>query len=77
MILQEMPVYKYKTFSDARRALWKFSPDEAYFKQVEELWETANKLNPIKYPRGIFKFKTISEANEHRRRFEIFYSKKS
>ena len=71
-----MPVYKYKNFSQARKALWTFYPDKAYFKQVEDLWKTANKLSPIRYPQGIFKFKNISEANEHRRQYEIYHSKK-
>ncbi len=66
-----MPVQKFKTFEDAREALWNFHPDEAYYKQVAELWNTADKISPIKYPRGIFKFKTIEDANKHRRDIEI------
>ena len=71
-----MPVYKYKTFEEAERALWNFHPDKAYYKRVAELWEFANKLNPITYPKGIFKFKTIEEANKHRDEFEIEWAKK-
>jgi len=71
-----MPVYKYKTFEEAEQALWNYHPDEAYYKRVAELWEFANKLNPITYPKGIFKFKTIEEANKHRDKFEIEWAKK-
>lgn len=70
-----MPVYKYKTFEEAERALWNFHPDEAYFKQVADLWEFANALNPIRYPCGIFKFKTIEEANKHRDDIELAHAK--
>lgn len=70
-----MPVYKYKTFEEAERALWNFHPDEAYFKQVSDLWEFANTLNPIRYPRGIFKFKNIEEANKHRDDIELAHAK--
>jgi hypothetical protein len=71
-----MPVYKYKTFEKARRALWNFSPDELYFKQVVELWETADKLAPITYPRGVFKFKSVNEADKHRKEWEIGQAKR-
>ena len=70
-----MPIYKYKTFKEAERALWNFHPDEAYYEKVAELWNFANKLSPIIYPKGIFKFKNIEEANKHREKFELDYAK--
>ncbi|MCI0515964.1 hypothetical protein L0128_22345 [candidate division KSB1 bacterium] len=70
-----MPVYKYKTFEEAERALWNFFPDEAYYDRVAELWEFANQLSPITYPRGIFKFRTIAEANQHREAFELAHAR--
>lgn len=71
-----MPVYKYKTFEEAERALWNFHADEAHFKRVAELWDFADRLNPITYPPGIFKFKTIEEANRHREGIELAHAKK-
>ena len=71
-----MPIYKFKSFEAAERALWNFHPDEAYFDRVAELWEFANELNPISYPRGIFKFQNIEQANEHREKFELAHAKK-
>lgn len=70
-----MPIYKYKSFEEAERALWNFHPDEAYYEKVAELWEFANKLSPINCPQGIFKFKSIEEANKHREEFELDYAK--
>lgn len=70
-----MPVYKYKSFEEARRALWNFNPDTAYFKQVAELWDTANKFCPISYPKGVFKYKSINEANKQRKKWEIAHAK--
>ena len=69
-----MSLYKYKTFEEAEKALWNFHPDENYFKEVEELWEFANELSPIKYPSGIFKFHNIEEANKHRDQIEFEYA---
>jgi len=71
-----MPVYKYKTFDGADRVLWNFHPDEAYYKQVAALWRFANHLSPITYPRGIFKFRSIEEANKHRDEFELAHAKR-
>lgn len=71
-----MPIYKYKTFEEAERALWHFSPGKQYYEQIAEFWEFANELNPIVYPRGVFKFKTIKEANKHRLKIEILHAKK-
>jgi hypothetical protein len=65
-----MPVQKFKTFEDAEKALVINEPNEAYFRRVAQLFEFANKLNPIKWPKGIFKFKTIEEANRHREEIE-------
>jgi len=48
-----MPVFKYKTFEGAEKALWNPAPDERYFKRIADLWEFANRINPISYPRGI------------------------
>jgi len=70
-----MPVFKYKTFEDAEKALWNLAPDERYFERIADLWEFANRINPISYPKGIFKFKTIEEANRHREEIEIAHAK--
>jgi len=60
-----MPVYKYKTFEEAeKKALWNFKPDEAYFERVIKLFDLAQRLNPVRYPRGVFKYRTLEEANK-------------
>lgn len=66
-----MPVYKYKTFDDADKALWNFNPDKEYYKRVEELFEFADKLSNIKYSKGVFKFKTFEEVNRHRDKIDL------
>lgn len=71
-----MPVYKYRTFEEAERALWNFNPDEAYFKRVADLWAFADQLNPIIYSKGIFKFRNLEEANKQRYELELVHAKK-
>lgn len=70
-----MPVYKYKTFAKAERAFWNYNLDEAYFKRVAELWTFANKLSSIAYPRGIFKYRSIEEANKQREEWELAFAR--
>jgi len=56
-----MPVYRFKSFEKARRALWVFEPDAEYYKRVEEFLETAYNLAKPVYPKGIFKYKSIDD----------------
>lgn len=60
----KMPVFKFKTFEKAEKALWNFHPDEAYFLRIIKLFEFAQRLNPVCYPRGIFKYRSIEDANK-------------
>jgi len=70
-----MPVYKYTSFEKAKRALWNFHPDRTYFEQVAELWNLADNIAPISYPQGIFRYRTIEEANRQREEWEIAHAK--
>jgi len=66
-----MPISKYKTSEQAETALWNFHPDATYYKKIAELWEFANQLNPVRCPQGVFKFRTIEEANADREAWEL------
>ena len=59
-----MPIEKFKTFEAARKALWCFEPDEEYYRKVSDHWILARKLYKKNYPRGVFKYRSISEADE-------------
>jgi hypothetical protein len=71
-----MPVFKYKTFMEARKALWNLRPDENYYKELEQLWETADRLCPIRYPSGVFKYRDISKANKQKQEWDIAHGKR-
>jgi hypothetical protein len=70
-----MPVERFRTFEEAKEALWNFKPDATYFKQLAELWNTANRLCPISYPKGVFRYKSIDEANKQRKQWELEHAK--
>ena len=61
-----MPVQKFKTYNEAREALWCFSPDADYYHRLKDFWATVALLHPRPaFPQGITKFKTVAEANQH------------
>ncbi len=57
-----MPVYKYKTFQEAKDAQIVREPDGDYYKMLSGFYETFGKIFKLKFPHGIYKFKTIEEA---------------
>lgn len=73
-----MPVFKYKTFEEAERGLWNFHPDEKYLEGVALFWNFANSISKINYPRGVFKYKDIKQADKQMNllRFDCLKNKK-
>ncbi len=57
-----MPVYPFKSFDEAQKALWNFNPDDAYYRRVAQLFELAFRLSPPRCRRGVFPFRSIEEA---------------
>lgn len=66
-----MPVYKYKTFEEARLGLRCKEPDRAYLRELNSLFALADGLSPSKYPSGVFKYRTIEEANKQRHEWDL------
>jgi len=66
-----MAVYKYKTFEQARQGLWCKEPDGTYFRALNSLFALADGLSPSKYPSGVFKYRTIEEANKQRQEWDM------
>ena len=64
-----MPVQKFRNPEEAERALWCDEPDEAYLERLGRWWKTARALNPRKFPSGVFKYRSIEEANADRERW--------
>jgi hypothetical protein len=61
-----MPVQKFKTFEEAERALWNFNPDSDYYKKLREFYKLFSRLSKFSYPKGVFKFHSLEEAEEHK-----------
>ena len=54
-----MPVQKFRTFEEARRALWTAAGDPTIFERMRRLGELAH---PHPGRRGVFRYRTIEEA---------------
>lgn len=64
-----MPVWKFRTFEEAERALWTTSDDPALPRRIRALWRRSL-AGPLSGPRGVLKYRTIEEANADRDRWE-------
>ena len=57
-------IQRFKTFEEADKAAWCFDPDATYWQRVAELWKFADHLLRRRYPKGVFRYHTIEEANK-------------
>lgn len=63
-----MPVYRFRAFEDARRALWTAVGDPALPDRIRRLWRFSARLASPCARRGVQRFRTIEDANAERDR---------
>ena len=61
-----MAVQKFKSFEEAEKALLNFNPDSEYYKNVRVFYKLFSKLSKFSYPKGVYKFRSLEEADEHK-----------
>ncbi len=70
-----MSVQKFKSLDEASKALWKFNPSEIrrskkssgdYYKKVSNLYKLFARLSKFSATHGVFKFRSLEAAAEHR-----------
>jgi hypothetical protein len=66
-----MSLEKFHSFEEAEQALICRRPNRAYFERLIELYELWDRLVPSPCPHGIFKYRTIEEADEEGRRWQV------
>ena len=72
-----MPVQRFRSFEEAREALWGDPGDPEYLRQISWLWAFADRLYPRRFPRGVYRYTSIEEANRHREAWEIAGARRS
>ncbi|GMU85953.1 MAG: hypothetical protein AMXMBFR48_11950 [Ignavibacteriales bacterium] len=68
-------IKKFKTFEEARRDLWVEKPDAEYYKRLDSFYFMAYKMLDMRsgYEPGVYKFKTIEEADKDRKEKRMAY----
>ena len=61
-----MPVYRYRNFEEARRALWTRSDAPDLADRIRRLWLFSARICPRRHLPGVTKFRSIEEANRDR-----------
>lgn len=68
-----MPIEKFRSIeemNEADRRRLQEPAGEDLWKRIDRVWRRASLLRRHNYPRGVFKFRSIEEAQEARRRVE-------
>jgi hypothetical protein len=63
-----MPVQKFRRVEDMPPVPWCESLDEECLRRIAKLWSRASAFSAMVYPRGVFKFKSLEEAQQARER---------
>lgn len=75
-MIKKMPVQNFKTFGEAEKALWNFSPDATYFEQLSGIYKLGNTLNDYRCPQGVFKYNSIEEAQQQNKEWQMAHAVK-
>lgn len=65
-----MPVQKFRTLQEAEEALWCTDPDDDYLERQARWWAIVRQMEKRSFPTGVFKYRSIEEADEDRERWE-------
>ena len=58
-----MPVQKFHSFEAAADALWADPHDPRHWAAIRQVWALADRLSPQRFPSGVFKHRSIEDAN--------------
>ena len=61
-----MPVRRLRTLEEAEQAVWMASDDPLLWPTIVEVWESAERMSPRRYPPGVRKFRSIEALNAAR-----------
>ena len=65
-----MPVRKFRDLQEMEDAGWRSPGDPALFRAIEETWSFSAVLCPQEFPPGIYRHRSIQEAQELREQWE-------
>ena len=64
-----MPLQRFQSLDDARRALWIDPHDPTLSARIRSVWRFSARLVERRIPRGVRRFRRIEDANAERERW--------
>jgi len=58
-----MPVRKLRSLEEAETSLWFEAGDPRLWKAIKGLWDFGSRIPGFRYPPGVYKHRSIEEAN--------------
>ena len=65
-----MPVRRYRSVEEMEDAAWMDPSDPQLWPTIREVWRLAERMSPRRFPRGVYKNRSIEEANERAEAWE-------
>jgi hypothetical protein len=66
-----MPIRKYRSVEEIPSPAWSNPLDPANLRQAGEMSALAARLHPRRHPAGLYKYRSVEEAGEARRDWEL------
>ena len=63
-----MPIQKFRSVEEMPPVPWCESLDERCLRRIAKLWSRSSAFSSMVYPRGVFKFRSLEEAQKARER---------
>jgi hypothetical protein len=58
-----MPVKKFRTAEELNQPIWRRTGDPQLFRAMASIWAFARRTNPLKFPPGVRKYRSIAEMS--------------
>ncbi|MCB1034761.1 MAG: hypothetical protein KDD47_13095 [Acidobacteria bacterium] len=65
-----MPVRKFRDVSEMEENTWREPGTPELFRAIRELWEFSDRILRPRFPPGVYKHRTLEEAEDQRQRWE-------
>lgn len=71
-----MPVIRYRSFEQAREALWQYRTGSDYYRQIANLFDFYDRIRPRTYPSGIFKYESLETSDRQQMTWMLDFAPK-
>ncbi len=65
-----MPVYRFRSIDEMSDPSRREPGDPALYRAIASLWDASRRLAPRRYPHGVYRFRSVDDANRHREAWE-------